>query len=163
MRSIHRLFGFSAALVLTLALGAAPAFASESFRTTAKVSFAGAEIEFPENQPPIVHITFLGKGTIVGVGRVSVVTLVSETQSGGCLPSVVTHTLTGADFTLEITSIDEICPHPSGKSAGSKIVGNWTVTGGTGTYAGASGSGTSAGVIGGQGNVPFTLLGQITR
>jgi hypothetical protein len=163
MRPIRKLFGLSAALLLSLALAAGPAFAGDGFRATAKLNFAGAEVEFPDSQPPIVHLTFVGAGTIVGVGRVSVVTLVSETQTGGCLPSVATHTLTGSNFSLEITSVDEVCPHPSGMSAGSKIVGTWTVTGGSGTYAGASGSGTSAGVIGGRGNVPLTLLGQISR
>ena len=163
MRSILRTLGLSVALVLTLALGVGPALASEEFRATAKLDVAGAEIEFPDGQPPIVHITFVGEGTIAGVGRVSVVSLVSEVQTEGCKPSVVTHSLTGIDFTLELTSIDEVCPHPSGMTAGSKITGNWTVSGGTGTYAGATGSGTSDGVIGGQRNVPLSLVGTITR
>ncbi len=159
MQPTLRSVALAAALIVALSSSAAPALASENFRATLKLNFSDVNVEFPEGQPPILHITFEGEGHASGLGRVSVVTEVAEVAVDGCRPSVVVHTLTAAAGTVEITSNDEVCPHPSGMLAGSKISGAWTVTGGTGAFAGMTGSGTSGGVLAGEGNVVAMIVG----
>lgn len=161
MSRAARLFAVPGALLVSLALSAAPALGTEAFRATFKLNAQSVVVELPADGPPILHITFVGHGHASGLGRVDVVTQVAELAVDGCRPSTVVHTLTGATGSLEITSEDEVCPHPSGKLPGSKIVGNWTISGGSGDFAGMTGTGHSDGVLGGGGNAVARLVGQI--
>jgi hypothetical protein len=155
-----RLVRLMVALAIILVVAAAPVAASPGFNATLQLQFVSVDVDFPPDQPPVVHLTFAGQGTIAGVGRVSVLTQVAEVQVEGCKPSVAVHTLTSATGTLELTSNDEVCLRPHAGWLGTKINGNWTVSGATGSFAGAQGWGTASGVITGPG-ASVKLVGNV--
>ena len=92
-------------------------------------------------------VSFLGSGTATHMGRITNVgTIVLNGPDGSCpggIANVNTEILTGPDGdTLTITSQDVSCPIGPNQFDGT---GQWTVTGGTGRFDGATGQGGATG------------------
>ena len=128
----------AAALVIaTLLVGSGPAGA-----TSAEVPFrAEAEGHIAPTSETTTAWSGTGLathlGTVAGAGSIAI-TGGDESCPGG-LANVHTATLTAADgATLTLTSSDVACPVSAHEFQGS---GHWTVTGGTGRFAGVTGSG----------------------
>jgi len=85
-------------------------------------------------------------GPILATGTV-VQTLVPD----ACDPAIGQFTFYVEGGTIEIWSEELVCPPPA------KITGMWFVTGGTGAFAGVTGSGTSSGVGSRSGHDPVTI------
>jgi hypothetical protein len=151
------LVGFLAAGALLLAAGPATASSAERPFTA---TFSGRVA-----MPSPTTGTFDGAGLASHMGRIStdgdaVITGLDESTCPGGLANVHVETLTAANGdTLTITSLDVACPVGPGAFEGS---GHWTVTGGTGRFADATGAGTFVGSLDlGAGSFTITLKGTV--
>lgn len=121
-----------------LLLGASPAAAADS-QVPFKVTFSGsAAISSPTTS------TFVGTGHASHLGRITTSGRADITGLDGSCPggvaNVNTETLTAANGdTITISSQDVACPTGPGQYHGT---GHWTVVGGTGRFAGATGAGS---------------------
>ncbi|MDP9222474.1 MAG: hypothetical protein M3P18_01185 [Actinomycetota bacterium] len=150
-------------LVATLAagllvLGAQSASATNS-HPSFKATFSGG-IGFNADGT----ISFVGSGSATRMGHITNHGTIFITGDGSCpggKTNTNTETLTDNDGnTLTITSHDVGCPIGPGLFHGT---GNWTVTSGTGRYAGASGSGTADGYTDfNSGTFTMTLSGTLS-
>jgi hypothetical protein len=141
-----------------LGLGAQPASAASS-HPTFKATFSGA-ISFNADGT----ISFVGSGSATRMGHITNHGTIVISGNGSCpggKTNTNTETLTDNDGnTLTITSQDVGCPVSPGLFHG---MGNWTVTGGTGRYARASGSGTTDGYTDfNSGTFTMTLIGTLS-
>jgi hypothetical protein len=122
----------------SLVLGANAASAA-SGHATFKTTFSGSAQLTSETTA-----SFVGAGSATRMGRITndgqvVVTGPSDMCSGG-LANINTETLTNNDGdTVTITSDEVACPTGPGQYHGT---GQWTVTGGTGRFSGATGQGS---------------------
>ena len=101
------------------------------------------------------HLNLMGRASNVGVAT-------SEGQdASGCILNVNNERLISANGDeLDISSNDDGCPVSPGVYHGT---GQWTVSGGTGRFAGRTGSGTLDGYSNfGSGTFTFTLSGTVT-
>jgi hypothetical protein len=138
--------GLLAALLIAVAvlgLGASPAAAKNAVPFSA--SFAGAAIAAPD----FSSVTFSGSGhaTQLGVSTSAgyLVLTAAPSPCAGGVPNDQYETFTAANGdTLSIISTDVGCPVDA---TGFRFhgTGNWTVTGGTGRFSDATGSGTLEG------------------
>lgn len=135
-----------AATVLVVAgallFGAGPA-AAASGQPTFKASFSGNALPGPDG------VSFTGSGSATLMGRIATqgqaaIEGLSDSCPGG-IANVNTEILTDNDGdTLTIVSDDVACPVAPGLLHGT---GRWTVTGGTGRFSGATGSGSLDGYL----------------
>jgi hypothetical protein len=140
---IKRLGQVAVVLVATapLLLGVPPAFA-----TTAPLPFNATYSGSSAFTSPST-VSFLGSGTATHMGRITNVgTVVVTGPTGSCSggnANVNTETLTDPNGdTLTISSQDVACPTGANQFHGT---GQWTVTGGTGRFEGATGQGLADG------------------
>jgi hypothetical protein len=158
--NIARLIGAAAVTVLVITAGPQRAFAGT--QVPFKGSYSGT-ISPPHGPPPV---TLSGSGTATHLGRSTnsgTVTVTSEPAS--CSGGFHTHnleTLTSTDGDqINLTISDQPCPVSPGVFQGS---GTYVVTGGTGRFAGASGSGSFYGSGDfNQGTYTFSLKGTISQ
>lgn len=155
-----RLIGASAVIVLVITAGPRPTFAST------QVPFMGSYsgVIIPPHGPP--PVTLSGSGTANYLGRSTNYGHVAVTRPASCangFDTQNTETLTSTDDgdQIDLTIADESCPIAPGVYQGS---GTYVVTGGTGRFAGASGTGAfdSQGDFN-QGTVTFSLHGTISQ
>jgi len=99
-------------------------------------------------------------GAVTTLGEVQITGITNDVCVGG-VANINVETLTAINGDqLVVTSNDVACPVASNRYHGT---GAWTVTGGTGRYAGARGSGTFDGVSDfNQGVFSITLSGSVT-
>lgn len=142
----------SFALVPTLALGmiGAPAASADASAVPFQASIAETIAPNPLCAPNTRCTAITGSGQATHLGNsTEVAAVVSEITimlPGGCNPESRTTTLTAANGdTLMLAATGTNCPTsvPTMKTA----FDNFTVTGGTGRFAGASGSGTISATI----------------
>jgi hypothetical protein len=107
-------------------------------------------------------VSFSGSGSATRMGQVTndgiIVITGSDNSCSGGVANTNTERLTDNDGnTLTTTSQDVACPTGPGQYQGT---GQWTVTGGTGRFSGASGQGTISGHFDfGAGKFTITLAG----
>ncbi len=151
------LVGLLTAGVLLLAAG--PAVASSSDRPFTATFVGHVAMPVPG------QAVFDGAGQANHMGRIGTdglafVTGLDESTCPGGLANVHVETLTAANGdTLTITSLDVACPAAPGTFDGT---GHWTVTGGTGRFANATGAGSFVGTVDfGTGTFTITLNGDL--
>jgi len=155
-KSTKRLGAIAAALCSVAALPSSARTTSVPFAA----SFSGSAWFTSETT-----VTFDGVGTATYLGSSSndgTIVIVGPPDAEGCLPNINTEVLVAANGDeLQIEMVDIACPvaPPLPIFHGT---GNWTVIGGTGRFAGVSGSGT----VDGNGNFvtgtfAFTLTGSL--
>jgi hypothetical protein len=126
---------------VSLMLAVRPAFAGDG-QLPFQASYSGsAAMTSPTT------VSFNGSGNATHMGRITNVGTIDLTgPDGSCsggIANVNTETLTdNHGDTLTIVSQDVSCPTGSGQFQGT---GQWTVTGGTGRFAGATGQGSADG------------------
>lgn len=149
---VHQRFTLGIALVPTLALGAvaAPIASANASAVPFQATLAEAIAPNPLCAPNTrcTAITGIGQATHLGKSTeiANVASYITITLPGGCNPESRTTTLTAANGdTLTLAATGTNCPTsvPTMKTA----FDNYTVTGGTGRFAGASGSGTISATI----------------
>ena len=136
---------------------ASPASATEVLR----LSFTARAAEPPFFDPVTSTLTLhlVGTGTSNILGEFTVDTRVTQHVQEGCTTSSSQNVFTAADGELFVSGQDRVCPDGRG---GSIIIGRWTITGGTGAYAGATGRGVRFGTFS-SGVSNFTLVGILNR
>ena len=145
MRTIRALSVLAVTLVALGIVGAS--FASrQTSQVPFKATFAGSA-----QQPNPVTILLDGSGTASHLGRMTNDGHVSVTGfSNACTEGVTAvnvEVLTAANGdTLTITSHDVTCPTPPGQTSDYHGTGHRTVTGGTGRFSHAQGSGSFDGI-----------------
>jgi hypothetical protein len=132
------------AVLVAAAVAAAPAGAATAKPTTKSVSLSFNAATLPQltNTDAGVVTGSLGKGAIVIVGA-----------TAGTVTIFYANGSISGKFAITPTT------NPDGSAA---VSGTATVTGGTGTYAGAKGKGTLSGVIAADGSVTGTAKAKIT-
>ena len=143
----RRLFGLCAAVLMTLGLVggvAGPASAAELLQLTLSAHLAEPPVFDPATS--ILRLHLVGTGTSNVLGAVSVDTRVVQHVQQPCATTTTRNVFTAADGQLFMTGADYVCPDGRG---GSIIVGQWTITGGTGAYEGATGRGGRSGTFNG--------------
>lgn len=158
-------------LVSCLALAFPVAFASAASAAPLTATFKNAEPK--KDLGSCGTAFFCGNGTVAGFGSASFVLNVTgaPTPSGRCeeVPATITVTLAGGAGTLDVSGTGLVCfPGRSGDAPGAlrsfgnpfRATGTFTVTGGTGAFAGATG--TVSGVLRGAGaHVSLKLSGDV--
>jgi hypothetical protein len=109
-------------------------------------------------------ISFVGSGSATHMGHITnqgTIIITGDSSCPGGKINTNTEVLTDNDGnTLTITSQDVGCPISPGLFHGT---GDWTVTGGTGRYTGANGSGTTDGYTDfNAGTFSMTLIGTLS-
>jgi hypothetical protein len=143
---IRRFVVLPAALALSLAYAATTAAATPNFEGT----FVDVYSQCPTNPPSLV---FCGDGTVPGFGRASstvgLTALPAPIPDSDCetIHAIRTITLLDGSGALTLSESGTLCPPSS--SAGAYAVGGpftvakaYTVVGGSGVFAGATGSGS---------------------
>jgi hypothetical protein len=153
MRIINRLGGVAAATVAALALMSSSALAATfSEQSSGSQTSSGA----PNCQNEEAGCTITSAGTITGTpitaGTFTSTLTIYYTQytTGNpdyafCAPAMGSATLVDSANSANTISKDEsgqICASSSGTGGSYTFIGNYTITGGTGAYSGATGSGT---------------------
>jgi hypothetical protein len=140
----------------SLALGAHAAAAAGG-QTSFKAMLSGTAMFASQTT-----VLFSGSGSATRMGQItndgSIVITGSDSSCSGGVANTNTEKLTDNDGdTLTTTSRDVACPIGPGQFHGT---GQWTVTGGTGRFSGASGHGTTDGYSDfGAGTFTITLTG----
>lgn len=108
--------------------------------------------------------THLGSGPYVSSLTVDWAGAYSNGAGGFCAPASGTSTLTAANGdTLTLSNTGTVCEvGATGANVPHTFKGNFTITGGTGRFAGAGGSGTESGGDNGTGNANYTISGTIS-
>ncbi len=168
---------FAAAVAATVSLDAAARDRPEPFVAAAQIA---ERLQVPNGdaacQPTVQNPGLTGSGTITGTGLANVVGAFTVTSTD-CIRSNVPgqffppYTFSSSTFTLTAANGDQIVATYGGNAELSPLgllvlTGTYTITGGTGQFRDASGSGTLAGVE----NIAtdpargfVTLTGQISR
>jgi|SoiMethySBSTD1v2_1073268.scaffolds.fasta_scaffold156962_2 hypothetical protein len=126
-----------------LLAGITLAFAPPSVRANDQVPFRALFMEEGNAvvQFPLVHITVIAEGAALHMGATTAVT---DDQTLNLLTGLATatYTLTAANGDTLVLHVDI---HEAVSATGATISGNYTATGGTGRFDGATGSGTMTG------------------
>ena len=139
----RRLVGLAVSLLATVALGLGvrPAFAGDG-SVPFKASYAGSAAMTSQTTVSFNgsgNATHMGWSTNTGTADITG----PATSCAGGIANVNTETRTdNHGDTLTIVSIDVACPTGPGQVHGT---GHWTVSGGTGRFAGATGQGSADG------------------
>lgn len=126
-------------------------------------SLVPLEAQFPARQIELVSVVcgrgvcsleFAGSGVVNIMGPVTFTNhVVEDYNTVPCYDAPAEMVLTGATGSITLTDAEGlVCPSPSGRELGF-ISSRWDVIGGTGEFAGITGSGISRGPIGGTGPV----------
>lgn len=159
-----------AALVLTTVLAhahAARPFSSSGSGTETSLSASGCQFTTSGctvQSTGTANSSHLGSGSYVSTLTVNWAQATSNGAGGFCAPADGPSTLTAANGdTLSLSNNGTVCEvGATGANVPHTFVGKVTITGGTGRFAHASGSGTETGGDDGAGNSSYTLSGSIT-
>jgi hypothetical protein len=91
-----------------------------------------------------------GSGTSALLGPITITATVTQSTDSPCAQFHGVFDLAASGGTIQVTSDGTVCSPPG------MITGNWVVTGGTGEFAGAVGSGAENGKPSFRGNDPVT-------
>ena len=156
----RKLLGLASIVLITMGLiggGASPASATEVLRLSFTAQTAEPPVFDPVTSTLRLHLVGTGSSNILGDFTVD--TRVTQHVQEGCTTSTTQNVFTAADGELFVSGQDRVCPNRRG---GSTIRGRWTITGGTGAYAGATGHGVRRGTFSG-GISTFTWVGILNR
>lgn len=154
------LLGLTSIVLMTVGLiggVASPASATEVLRLSFTAHAAEPPVFDPATSTLTLHLVGTGSSNILGAFTVD--TRVTQRVQEGCTTSSTQNVFTAADGQLFVSGQDRVCPDGRG---GSIIIGRWTITGGTGAYAGATGRGVKFGTFSG-GTSSFTWVGILNR
>jgi hypothetical protein len=159
-RSARRVF---AALLLTIGLvgaGVSPALSAESAKTKIKVKYQLAEppVFDPATSTLMLHLVGTGHSNVLG--PVTVDTHVTQHVREGCDPATAQHVFSTASGSLSLQGDDRVCPGDGRQDR--YVFGVWDITGGTGDYHGAAGSGSLNAKIHDDGRVFAEFTGILT-
>jgi hypothetical protein len=150
----------------TIGIGANSASAAAGHQVPFRASYSGTAALFPGTGTSPTTALFTGTGIASHLGRSAnvnnITVLPGPVSCPGGFANKNVETLTAANGdTLELTGLHDVgCPTRPGAVHGT---GDWTVTGGTGRFAGATGQGTfDGGADFNQGTFSFQLTGTIS-
>ena len=154
---VTRVLGTCAATLATLVaaaivvMGAADAYAAtRDVRVTVKYRVTSNEVVGEQR-----FLTLVGTSHSAELGATEVTSsAVATPPSAPCSSRTANEVWTTPTGSLEVETEGVLC-------AG-EITGTWTVAGGSGAFANASGSGAMRGTLGGQGNVVISYIGDIS-
>lgn len=136
--------------VLVVMGGAGASAASSDLRVTVKYRETSNEVVGEQR-----FLTLVGAGHSAQLGTVDVTSSVVATPpfATPCLTRTANEVWTTPTGSLQVDTEGVLCM-PQGK-----ITGSWTIVGGSGSFASASGAGGMSGTLAGQGNVFISYTG----
>ena len=153
---------FSLFAIVLMSIGlvggvASPASATELLQLRLTAQPAEAPVFDPATSTLRLHLVGTGDSNVLG--SFSVDTRVVQHVQQPCATTTTQNIFTAEDGELFMTGNDYVCPDGRG---GSIIFGRWTITGGTGAYAGATGRGARYGTFDGRVST-VTFIGVLNR
>jgi len=141
------------AMILFVLIGTASAFAEETVAFEA--TFNQSElISIDDCSNGVCSVVFQGRGAANIMGSMTwTFDFVQDFNITPCSPATGVITLKGESGTITLSDTAFVCLGPSPSTFPNVISSSWAITGGTGEFEGITGSGTSQGVIGGNGPV----------